>query len=172
MKMYWENIDDIRENENVLREKFGKSARDLQRESNREVFEVYDVKTLFDSLKKAADAYKSMKEEVENVIARMAGDAFIYYPDHYADNWIGGAYDNGVTLFGTYGPIAIEVASKIDEEKVDDFCQRTGLVLKDIRHYGSLLYNDGNYNYIFGFDNIDSDECDDCDCGHCFDCFD
>lgn len=141
------NIDKIRGNENKLREKYGKSARDLDRESRHERKrpEVADISEQMNSLLKLRKEYNEKKQEVHNLIASMASSSFIYYPDHYANNWI-----EDLDILDYNENIRIHVSNKLEDDKIQDFCDRTGLKLLDIEVRGSISHP--RCYYIFTFD--------------------
>lgn len=153
------DLDSIRANEEVLRAKYGKSARDLDRESeyaDEEVIETADVSVVMKELLEAKKAFNEKKQEAHTLIACMAGDAFIYYPNGGADNWI-----EDVDVLDYYERISIRTMRKVEDDKLDDFCSRTGLKLLDTEVYGSLSNPD--VKYIFGFERDDEyDPCEGC----------
>ena len=141
------NIDKIRENENKLREKYGKSARDLDRESRHKHKrpEIADISEQMNSLLKLRKEYNEKKQEVHNLIASMESSSFIYYPDHYANNWI-----EDLDILDYNENIRIRVSNKLEDDKVQDFCDRTGLKLIDVEVRGSMSHP--RCSYIFAFD--------------------
>ena len=166
------DLDAIRSNEKRLRAKYGKSARDLDRESRHEPKrpEVADVSEEINELLRLRKAYNEKMQDVHNLISSMASSSFIYYPESYADNWILDAdvldYDENVR---------IRVENKLEEDKVQDFCSRTGLELIDIQVRGSI--HNPKCSYIFSFDREEEYdpcegccsmiECEDCCYGNC-----
>lgn len=140
------NLDEIRENENKLREKYGKSARDLDRESRHEIKrpEVADISEEMNQLLKVRREYREKKQEVHRLIASMASSSFIYYPEHYANNWI-----KDLDILDYNENIRIRVENKLEDDKIQDFCNRTGLKLADVEVRGSLSHP--HCAYIFTF---------------------
>ena len=160
------DLEAIRKNEDRLREKYGKSARDLDREGGHKVIEVCDVPKKLQEVIEAKNQYVEKNSEVEDIIRMIAGDCFTYYPEGWADNYVGDEYDKGVDLFSYRGDVVVRVERKIEDEKVDDFCTRTNLKLIAIKFDGDLLTNRGNYTYVFGYEHEDEDD-DDYDCCGC-----
>lgn len=149
----------IRANEEVLRNKYGKSARDLDKESEyaKERFiETADVSIVMKELLDAKKAFNKKKQEAHSLVTRMAGDAFIYYPNCGADNWI-----EDVEILDYYERIRIQTMRPVEDDKLQDFCSRTGLKLVDTVVYGSLSHPD--VTYVFAFDRDDEyDPCEGC----------
>ena len=160
------DLEEIRKNEDRLRKKYGKSARDLDREGGHEFIEVCDIPKKLQEVIAAKNQYVEKNSEVENIIRSIAGDCFTYYPEGWADNYVGDEYDSGVDLFGYRGDVIIRVERKIEDEKIEDFCTRTNLKLVDVRFDGSLLSNRGDYTYVFGYEHGDEidEECEYCSC--------
>ena len=139
------DLDSIRKNEEVLRAKYGKSARDLDREDDRRtLIEVADVSAEMNELLKLRKEFNEKKQQVHRLVAGMAGDAFIYYPDHYANNWI-----QDLDILDYNENIRIRTEKKLEDDKIQDFCDRTGLKLIDIEVSGSMSYP--KCAYIFAF---------------------
>lgn len=140
------DLSEIRENENKLREKYGKSARDLDRESRHEIKrpEVADISEEMNQLLKVRREYREKKQEVHRLIASMASSSFIYYPEHYANNWI-----EDLDILDYNENIRISVENKLEDDKIQDFCNRTGLKLADVEVRGSLSHP--RCAYIFTF---------------------
>ena len=104
------DLDSIRANEEVLRAKYGKSARDLDRESDyadERLIETADVSAMMKELLEVKKAFNAKKQEVHRLVTCMAGDAFIYYPNCGADNWIEDVdildYYERIAKFASYG---------------------------------------------------------------------
>ena len=139
------DLDSIRKNEEVLRAKYGKSARDLDRESDsRDLLEVADISAKMNEMLRLRKEFNKKKQEVHRLTSRMAGDSFIYYPKHYADNWI-----EDLDILDYDENIRIEVEHKLEDDKIQDFCSRTGLQLVDIKVRGSMSHP--KCAYIFSF---------------------
>lgn len=164
------DLDTIRANEERLRAKYGKSARDLDKESeyaDERFIETADVSAVMKELLEAKKAFNAKKQEAHSLVTRMAGDAFIYYPKGGADNWI-----EDVNILDYYERIAIKTMSQVEDDKLRDFCDRTGLKLIDVEVYGRLSNPD--VTYIFAFERDDEyDPCEGCcllieceDCSH------
>ena len=153
------DLNKIRENENMLREKYGRSARDIDRDSehaDERLIEVCDVSAMMKELLETKKTYLNKKQEVHRLVMAMAGDAFIYYPKKYADNWIQNA---NILNFEEY--IEIETEHQVEDDKIKDFCDRTGLELIKTKVYGSLP--NPSATYIFDFERDDEwDPCQGC----------
>ena len=153
------DLDSIRANEEVLRAKYGKSARDLDKESeyaDERFIETADISAAMKELLEVKKAFNAKKQEVHSLVTRMAGDAFIYYPNCGADNWI-----EDVDVLDSYERISIGTMRQVEDDKLQDFCDRTGLKLADTRVYGSL--SNPVVRYIFAFDRDDEyDPCEGC----------
>lgn len=164
------DLDTIRANEERLRAKYGKSARDLDKESeyaDERFIETADVSAVMKELLEAKKAFNAKKQEAHSLVTRMAGDAFIYYPEGGADNWI-----EDVEILDYYERISIKTMRQVEADKLHDFCDRTGLKLIDVEVYGRLSNPD--VTYIFEFERDDEyNPCEGCcrlieceDCSH------
>lgn len=160
------DMEQIKTNEQKLREKYGKSARDLMREEEQLCIETCDVSKEMNELLKMKIQYQNELKEVKKIVGRMAGDAFIYYPDGYANNWIN---EFGIELFSYYGDIVIHMMEgEVEDDKIEDFCMRTGLELVDIILKGSKIRHTLEAIYIFTFQkDMECQECDECYCDCC-----
>ena len=145
------DLDTIRANEERLRAKYGKSARDLDKESehaDERFIETADVSTVMKELLEAKKAFNAKKQEAHSLITHMAGDAFIYYPEGGADNWI-----EDIEVLDYCERINISCMRAVEADKLHDFCDRTGLNLIDVKIYGGLSNPD--VTYIFEFERDD-----------------
>ena len=141
------DLDSIRANEEVLRAKYGKSARDLDRESERGPCraEVADISKEMNELLKLRREFNEKKQEVHHLVTSMASSSFVYYPKHYADNWI-----DDCDILDYNENIRIRTSGQVEDDKLQDFCDRTGLKLVDVLVSGSM--SSPNCTYVFAFD--------------------
>lgn len=145
------DLNTIRANEERLRVKYGKSARDLDKESeyaDERFIETADVSAMMKELLEAKKAFNAKKQEAHSLITHMAGDAFIYYPEGGADNWI-----EDVEVLDYHEKISISCMREVEADKLHDFCDRTGLNLINVEVSGR--HSNPDVTYIFEFERDD-----------------
>lgn len=160
------NIKQIKVNEKKLQEKYGRGLRDIHREMfNDNSPEYGDVSKEMNELLELQSAFNIKKKSVYQLIRKIAGECFLYYPNSVSDNDI-----ESIDVLDYYDNIRIRVRHVIEEDKVRDFCDRTGLELVGLKVEGD--YFEPRCIYIFTFDrDKPHDPCEGCisdiECNEC-----
>lgn len=159
------DIKKIQENEKRLSEKYGRSLRDIRRKDGYDSHEYADVSKEINELLEFRSAFSIKRQQVHRLISKIASDCFMYYPGSVSDNDV-----ESVETLDYYDNVRIHVRHVIEEDKVRDFCDRTGLELVDIQVDGH--YFEPQCTYIFAFDREKpEDPCEGCisdiECNEC-----
>lgn len=137
----------LEKNETILRNKYGRNMRDIRRESGSKLPESMDISKEINELLDLRSQFKIKNKKVHRAIKKLASDCFMYYPHGTSDNDV-----QHVRVLDYEDNIRIEVQHIIEQDKVEDFCERTNLKLIDIEVEGS--YFNPQCTYIFAFDRI------------------
>lgn len=160
------NINKIKENEKQLRSKYGRSLRDIRREEGvGDIPEYTDISKEINELLALKSQMNIKNQQVYRIVRRIASDCFMYYPGSTSDNDV-----ESVTILDYNDDIRIRVRHVIEEDKVQDFCDRTGLELIGIQVDGP--YFEPYCTYIFAFEREKPyDPCEGCisdiECNEC-----